>query len=104
MTILDNNLFVVKKNYPRVEVYDSKAFVYVGLLDKMHFTNPHDIESSKENEFICVIGRENSESTSKVFKFNTDGEEGKVWVTENDDGRLSTYEFNILVCLSTHLE
>ena len=106
MTVLDSNLFVVKKNYLVVEVYDSETFVFVRLIENLRlsgFTNPLDITSSKENKFLYVISRENDEyiCTSTILKFNTAGEGGKMWPTENDDGRLSTYESNLIVCFST---
>src|SRR6218665_3686714 len=104
MTILDTNLFVVKKNCPVVEVYDSETFVFVRLLENLRnsgFTNPLDITSSTENKFLYVISRENGESTTILLKFNTADAGGKMWATENDYGRLSTYESNVIVCFST---
>src|SRR6218665_983039 len=101
MAILDNNLFVVKKDYPVVEVYDSETFVYLRLLDKLDLTNPLDIASSKENKLLYVIDRGNGESESIIRKFNTDGNRGKKWPTENDNCRLSTYGANLIVCFST---
>ena|SRR6218665_1018629 len=104
MTILDNNLFVVKKNCPVVEVYDSETFVFVRLLENLihsGFANPMDITSSTENKFLYVISQENGESRSAILKCNTAGEGGKMWMAEDDNGRLSTYESNLIVCFST---
>src|SRR6218665_1987783 len=81
MAILDNNLFVVKQNYPDVEVYDSETFVFVSLIDKLHFTKPEDIASSKENKLLYVIDRGNGESESIIRKFNTAGNGDKTWTT-----------------------
>ena len=101
MAILNSDLFVVKKDYPVVEVYDSETFVYVRLLENLNLTNPLDIASSKENKFLYVIDRVNGESESIIWKFNNDGVGGKAWTTENDYGRLSTYESHLIVCFST---
>ena len=101
MTILDNSLFVVKMNTPDVDVYDSETFVFVRLIGKLHLRNPLDIAASKEVNCLYVINRENDESTSIILTFNTAGEGCKMWPTENDDGRLSSYESNLIVCFST---
>ena len=86
MTIVNNNLLVVKQNYPVVEVYDSVTFVFVRLIDKLCFTNPLDIASSTEDKCLYIICIDISASRSQIFKFNTAGDGGKMWAIENDVG------------------
>lgn len=103
MAIVDNNLFVVMKNCPEVEVYDSKTFALERSIKDLQFTNPLDIASSKEDKFIYVISQQDSKSKAEIIKFNIEGKLVLNWTTENDDGRLSTYESNLIVCFSKKL-
>jgi len=73
----------------------------VRFIQTKEITNPLDIASSSESQCLYVINRGNEQTNSEIIKVSIAGESGKYWETENDNGRLSTYESNLVVCFST---
>lgn len=101
IAILGNNLFVVSMNSSDVEVFDAETFNFERFIPTKEITDPLDIASSKEILCLYIINRVNEQSKSEILKVSIAGGKGKLWETENDNGRLSTYESNLVVCFST---
>lgn len=109
LAVLKNSLFVSHEKTPTIEVYDSATYVPQGQVEIPQTKDPLDIASCVHQSCLFVIGRldesskESSESISHILKIKLNGEFVSKWESGGNSGRLSTYESNVIVCLSDKL-
>lgn len=98
--MLENNLYVVSRKSSEIEVYDAKTFNFEGVMENLLLVSPMDIASSHPDKSLYVIDRADSTSKSEILKLDLSGRRGKKWSTESDNGRLSTFDSNLIVCFA----
>lgn len=105
LAVLGKSLFVSHEKTPAIEVYDSATYVSQGQIRIPRMAEPLDIASCVQQSCLFVIGRLESskESTSDILRIKSDGEVEMKWQSGGNFGRLSTYESNVIVCLSDRL-
>src|SRR6218665_884245 len=96
MTILGKELFLSHENSSQIGVYDSETFQYVRQLSIDGISIPMDIASCKIANCLFVIFQGDSDSESHVMKLYPGREPKKKWSTGGEQGRLSTYESNVI--------
>lgn len=100
ITILDLKLFVVTEKSKTVEVYDSLTFIAEDPLVINELSDPQDIVSSQENHILFIMNKANTGSNCEIIRLDTHGKVTQKWITKGQSGRLSTYESNLIACIS----